>query len=108
MKKTIPVNAKAQWLDILQMRADWEQEKPVARILFKDGCISMQGEAEILSVLEHGITNQEGTHVFPKDGFVFLQAAEKYFCHPPYLFATPIRTGEEIPYVPQPWQDLTS
>src|SRR3989339_363986 len=69
----------AQWLDILHMRADWEQEKPLARVVFELGQVSLEGDPEFLARLEQGIPDETDQLIFPKDGMRFLLAVQSYF-----------------------------
>ncbi len=88
------------------MRADWEQEKPLARVVFELGQVSLEGDPEFLARLEQGIPDETDQLIFPKDGMRFLLAVQSYFSNPPHLFATEIHVGEQKSYVPTQWEKV--
>ena len=65
------------------------KEVVVAKAFITEGKIKLEGDKEIISMLESGIVDPRNKIklVYPKDGEVFLQAMLNYF-DSPYLFAT--------------------
>lgn len=98
----------AQWMDILQMRPDWESDRTIARVAFDGERIALQGDPAFLERLEQGVPDDAGGTVLPSDGVRFLTAAKAYFANPPHVYCSEITSDPQIPHVPAAWTAFTS
>lgn len=65
------------------------KDKTIAKAFVSEGKIKLEGDKEIISMLEAGIQdpNNKIKLVYPKDGKIFLEAMLNFF-DSPYLFAS--------------------
>jgi hypothetical protein len=78
------------YVDICSYKGKGETMR-LARVSFKDGKISFDGDEKIIEDLKNGISSYKkfGKPILPEDGLEFLEALQDNFKNP-YLFATSI------------------
>ena len=82
---TPPIPARA----IVEVRSlEKDVYRVVARIVWADGAVSVEGEPDMVDELNGGIMHPRlGTRIMPSDGYLFLVAVSNQY-QSPYLLAT--------------------